>query len=193
MPRTRQTVPRVPTLRCLLAIEILVAAAVAGCGVPPEVRDRAAATGVPDRGPSTAPVPTATTGAPVPPTATRPPVAPSRTGFDPTVAVHCDGEPGGRQVADLLRGAGMLPAGARVSVTTGPLCAGTWQYTVLTVTRREPLQVISNGPADDLNLITAGTDVCNVPVRTIAPRGIRAIACDGVPPPPTAPTGGVGL
>jgi hypothetical protein len=85
-------------------------------------------------------------------------------------------------VIELLRhSSGLLPRGARVTVLSGPLCADDWQYTIVQVPDREPLQVVSSGPATALTLVTAGTDVCNIPVRTGAPAGIRTVACEGAP------------
>jgi hypothetical protein len=63
-----------------------------------------------------------------------------------------------------------------VTVDTGPLCAGTWQYTVVLVPNREPLAVVTRGRPGALELVTAGTNVCSIPVRTEAPIGIRTAA-----------------
>jgi hypothetical protein len=63
-----------------------------------------------------------------------------------------------------------------VTVPIGPLCAGTWQYTVLTVTGREPLQVVSRGTPQALQLVSAGTDICSVELRAAAPPGILSVA-----------------
>jgi hypothetical protein len=103
--------------------------------------------------------------------------SPSPPGFSENYAVFCGGRPTADQVVALLRRtANLLPGGARVTVKTGPLCAGTWQYTVVDVPEREPLQVISRGAPTALVLVTAGTDVCNVTVRTSAPAGILSVA-----------------
>ena len=92
-------------------------------------------------------------------------------------------------IALLRRSSSLLPTGITVTAPApGPLCAGDWQYTVLQVADREPLQVVSRGPATSLTLVTAGTDVCSIPVRTAAPAGIRTAACETPPPPPA--TGG---
>ena len=166
---------------------LLVAAG--GCGVPPEVRNQgrtapaapasqtptAAGTPAPGRPAPNAP------GTPTP--AIRTPARPSETGFSEYTAVPCAGEPNGDGVVDLLRRAsGLLTPQQPVTVTTGPLCAGSWQYTVVTAPGHESLQVVSRGPANTLQLVTAGTDVCAAPVRSAAPAAIRNIACDGVPP-----------
>ena len=40
--------------------------------------------------------------------------------------------------------------------------------------------MVTRGRPTALKLVTAGTDVCGVEVRAVAP-GIRALACDAVP------------
>ncbi|OLB80094.1 MAG: hypothetical protein AUI14_08025 [Actinobacteria bacterium 13_2_20CM_2_71_6] len=110
---------------------------------------------------------------------TRPtPALPSVTSaaFSESYAANCDGRPGVDRVIALLRSKGLIDGTAVVTVRLGPLCAGTWQYTVLSVTGREPLQVITQGPPTSLTLVTFGTDVCSVPVRTQAPIGIISVA-----------------
>ena len=73
---------------------------------------------------------------------------PSASAFAEGFAVDCAGDPTGSQVVRVLRRTpGLLASGARVSVRTGPLCAGTWQYTVVAVPGREPLAVVDQGPA----------------------------------------------
>jgi hypothetical protein len=76
----------------------------------------------------------------------------------------------------LLRGKGFVAAGAQVTVQAGPLCAGSWQYTVLSIPGRGLLQVVTKGVPPGLELVTAGTDVCTAPVRVEAPAGIVAAA-----------------
>jgi hypothetical protein len=108
------------------------------------------------------------------------PTASSSSGpapFGEAVAVSCAGRPSAEQVVALLRRtADLLPRGATVTVHRGPLCAGTWQYTVISVPQREPLQVVTKGAPSALALVTAGTDVCSIEVRTGAPAGILAVA-----------------
>jgi hypothetical protein len=120
---------------------------------------------------------------PPPPTSPPPPLVDESTptpGFAADVAVDCLGQPTGTQVTALLRARSVLTAGASARVTTGPLCAGDWQYTVVTVTGREPLQVVSQGEPTALTLVTAGTDVCSTAVRGQAPPGILALThCSG--------------
>jgi hypothetical protein len=93
--------------------------------------------------------------------------------FAEAYATACNGYPSGDQVIALLRRTGGLLSGtSAVTVTSGPLCAGTWQYTVLAIPKREPLAVVTQGTPRQLTLVTAGTDVCSIPVRTGAPAGI---------------------
>ena len=96
--------------------------------------------------------------------------------FPEAYAVSCAGQPTAGQVEALLRAQGLLGRSAVATAQAGPLCSGTWQYTVLAVTGREPLQVVTKGPPTALVMVTAGTDVCSVPVRTEAPAGIVAVA-----------------
>jgi hypothetical protein len=180
-------VPAIPLAhpRALATVLVTVAAvscALTGCGTPPELRP---GPGTPVPRPSVEPtssggptdLPTDSTLAPLP-TGTGSP-APS---FAEAYATACDGYPSGDQVIALLRRTGGLLSGtSTVTVTSGPLCAGTWQYTVLAIPKREPLAVVTQGTPRQLTLVTAGTDVCSIPVRTGAPAGIlNAALC---PPP----------
>src|SRR5690606_24514134 len=97
-------------------------------------------------------------------------------GFAEQVAVPCDGSPGGEAIVALLTREGVLPAGTRPRVTEGPLCAGEWQYAVVTVADRDPLQVVTEGRPGSLTLVAAGTHVCTAAVRVTAPPGIRTAA-----------------
>ncbi|MEO3746012.1 hypothetical protein [Plantactinospora sp. B5E13] len=144
--------------------------ATAACGVPPELERSRAAT-------PAAPTPTPTvTGTPgvgptLPPTPT---VTPTGNG---TIAVDCGGRPSRDQVVALLRRVDLLPRSARVTFRNAPVCAADWQYSVIEVPGRDLLQVVTTGPADNLKLVTAGNDVCNIKVRVEAPPGIRTLAC----------------
>jgi hypothetical protein len=79
-------------------------------------------------------------------------------------------------VVTLLRDRHVVGGTGTVTAELGPLCAGTWQYTVLGVPGRESLQVVTKGPPNGLVLVTAGTDVCTNEVRAQAPDGIVAAA-----------------
>jgi hypothetical protein len=164
------------------AAAVAIAALAAGCGVPPELRD-----------PPGSVVPSPAT---APPTASPPPVAsdlppiggPSATPtFGEAAAVLCHGQPSATQVMALLRSSsGILPRNTRATVRSDtPLCAGTWQYSVIEVAQRDPLLVVTRGAPGSLTLVAAGTNVCNIPVRTSAPAGIRKVACEAGPAPGT--------
>ncbi len=210
--------PRTPAgLRRLLLVASGCAVALTACGAPPELAEPGAAgpgravrtpdasasvpattastAGVlPAPGPSTA---TAPAGATAPDTATAPATAAATVtataGAGEAVAVPCDGAPGGVEVLRALRRApGLLPDGIRLRVKDGPYCAGTWQYATVRVLRSpepEPLQVVTRGRPSTLTVVTAGTDVCSIPVRAEAPDGIRALACEAPPIPGPANPG----
>jgi hypothetical protein len=158
------------------SVLLLACAALAACGTPPELRPRPGSS-VP-RPPSTPASPSsATTASPdlLPPgeTATGSP----QPSFAEEIALPCGGSPTANEVLALVRRTGGLLSGVgSVSVTKGPLCAGSWQYTVFAVPNKEPLQVVSRGTPDHLRMVTAGTDICSIPVRTEAPAGIRNAA-----------------
>jgi hypothetical protein len=96
--------------------------------------------------------------------------SPSQLPFSEAYVSQCNGRPTGDQViAAVRRARPNLPAGAGLTVKTGPLCAGVWQYTVLTVTGSEPLQVMSKGAPAALTIVTVGTDPCTVEVKATAP------------------------
>ncbi|WP_326550780.1 hypothetical protein [Micromonospora sp. NBC_01813] len=177
--------------RALLIGTLLIGATLSagGCGRPPELRGQT---------PSDRTLPSTGTTAPAtpdpPPRTSTPaggPTTPTPTGspgFGERVAVDCAGRPSADQVVALLRrSTELLPAGARVSVPVAPRCAGTWQYTVVQIPDREPLQVVTEGSPTSFSLVTAGTDVCVIPVRVGAPTGIRTLACESVPIPPATP------
>lgn len=149
---------------------LLGAALLAGCGPPPEVEPTP---GGPLPGPGTPGSPT-TPSPGQPGHAAPPPTTPDDE------AVSCDGEPGEAEVLAVLHDEGLLDEDVDASVVEGPLCADDWQYAVISVPDRDPLQVLTTGPPDDLTLVTAGTEVCTVEVRVHAPRGIRvAASCVG--------------
>lgn len=174
--------PRIPSVRRMLTPPLLTYALIggatilAGCGTPPELRNPID---------TALPPPTPTTALPstgVPTTTPAPPDTPASPTPGDAVAVTCQGEPSAAQVVALLRD-GPLPRDVGTAVTTGPLCAGDWHYTMLTVIGHEALQVISRRDNGTLRLVTAGTDVCTIEVRAAAPSGIRTLACDSALPP----------
>jgi hypothetical protein len=155
-----------PRLVTALALAVVLAG---GCDLPPELQ--------PTPGPLPSPSPTATP-SPTPPPPTLEPTPTATPGFSEQIAVDCGAQVQDGDIFAVLRSAGLLPAGALATVSHGPLCAGTWQYAVVRVPDREPLQVVTRGAPGALALVTAGTDVCTVEVRIQAPPGIRtAAAC----------------
>jgi hypothetical protein len=70
----------------------------------------------------------------------------------------------------------VLPSGVTPKIVTGPLCAGSWQYTVMNVPGREALQVVTRGSGGALTVVTAGTYVCIPEVVGAAPAGIVSAA-----------------
>jgi hypothetical protein len=112
---------------------------------------------------------------PAPPSATT--ATPSPTGFSESYVVPCHGRPSAAQVISAVRRHGsLLTPGASVTATTGPLCSGIWQYTVLVVPDHEPLQVVTKGAPSALQFVTAGTNVCTVDVRAGAPVALLTTA-----------------
>ncbi|MDG4763129.1 hypothetical protein O7632_03235 [Solwaraspora sp. WMMD406] len=175
-----------------LAITVLIIGVltVGGCGRPPELLDPPSGTTIAAGAtPSTAPTGTPADVPQAPPTTRATPSTTPTTATRPaTVAVDCAGQPSADQVVAMLRRTdGLLPAGVRVTVQVAPRCAGSWQYTVVQIPNREPLQVVSEGSPTSFSLVTAGTDVCTIPVRVGAPAGIRALACESVPNLPPTP------
>jgi hypothetical protein len=159
-----------PSARLVALLVPLAAVLLAGCGPPPDPPD-------PDPPPPPPATPTGTV--PVSPGPAFPGGGgPGDTspGFGENVAVGCADEPGDGELLDLLRGEDLLGANTDANVVDGPLCAGTWQYAVVSVPNRDPLRVVTRGEPDDLELVTAGTDVCIPEVRIQAPIGIRNAA-----------------
>jgi hypothetical protein len=79
-------------------------------------------------------------------------------------------------IAALRRDRNLLPPGATPKIVTGPLCAGSWQYTVMNIPGREALQVVTRDSAGALTVVTAGTYVCIPEVVGAAPDGIVSAA-----------------
>jgi hypothetical protein len=158
-------------------------AALPSCGVPPELRPKpGSSVPVPSDLPSGSGPTDLPSGAGVLPGQTA--AASPLPSFAEEFATPCAGYPTTGQIVALVRrNGGLLPRVGQVPVSKGPLCAGTWQYTVFAVPGKEPLQVVSSGAPGNLTLVAAGTDVCSVRVRAAAPTGVRnAAAC---PPPET--------
>lgn len=141
----------------------------AGCGKPPDLRPQP---GVPVPSPSGAPSSGPPTAPPSPSASVS--VAPT---FSENYYVACLGSPSGDQVVAALRAkTKLLPRTGTVTATTGPLCSGSWQYTIVQATGREPLVVVTKGVPTALQIVTAGTDPCTVTVRSQAPPGLLSAA-----------------
>ncbi|MER7002898.1 hypothetical protein ABT297_07610 [Dactylosporangium sp. NPDC000555] len=101
--------------------------------------------------------------------------SPSPSGFSEAYVTYCNGRPSGEQVVAVVRrNRANLPAGNGVAVWKAPVCSGTWQYTVLTVTGSEPLRVITKGDPAALTVVTMGSDPCTAEVRATAPPALLA-------------------
>jgi hypothetical protein len=94
----------------------------------------------------------------------------------PSYAPRCTGQPTGPQIVALAKSSPAVPDG-NLAVLDGPYCAGGWSFTTVGMTGEEPLSVVATGTGTALELVTAGTDVCNPTVKARAPAGIRAMAC----------------
>jgi hypothetical protein len=171
-PRSHPTAASLLVAGSLLGTGVLL---LSGCGTPPELREHHAA-----ESPATPTVAATQTAAPTGSQPVTPLPGPTTPVFGGAPAVRCAGTggPSGAQVIALLhRSPALLSASAHATVATGPLCADDWQYTIVQVPDREPLQVVSRGRPGSLKLVTAGTDVCSIPVRTEAPPSIQTFAC----------------
>jgi hypothetical protein len=162
--------------RTVLVLAVVACAALAGCGTPPELRPQPGSS-VPQP-PSESPS-DSSSGEPA--IDELPPPSPAATAspapsFAEEYALPCEGNPSSDEIIALARRAGLLPRTGAVTVAKGPVCAGSWQYTIVNVPGKEPLQIVSRGTPDNLTMVTAGTDVCTIQVRTEAPAGIRNAA-----------------
>ena len=125
--------------------------------------------------------PTATYPVYTAPTATTTPattVSPTPT---PSHAPRCTGAPTGAQILALIKGKKGIPK-ETLKVFDGPYCAEDWSFALVGVAnkspaKQDPLFVVAVGPGSGLQLVTAGSDVCNDPVQKDAPAGIRVMAC----------------
>jgi hypothetical protein len=151
------------------ALAVIAAAGLAGCGAPPELKSRG-----PDVPEPSARPPLRTTAAPpgYTPRPT-PPVSFAPTPFPEYVAVDCAGRPTPEQVIAVVRRDTDIDPGG---VITSPLCAGTWQYTLLSVPGREPVKVLTRSVAGGFELVAAGTDVCSLDIQHQAPSGVYTAA-----------------
>lgn len=163
-----------PRLRRLVPVALGAVLLAAGCGKPPDLLPQP---GVPVPSPSSQPSPTPLplpTGTPLPAGSAAPSPA---TSFSETYYVACLGAPSGDQVIAAVRQkTRLLPRTGTITVPTGPLCSGTWQYTILQAPNRDPLLVVTRGTPTALTIVTAGSDVCTITVRTQAPAGLLAAA-----------------
>jgi len=159
-----------PLIPIGLALLIFAAGA---CGAPSDLQSRGrpvpapspAGSSTPDFPPGYTPQPTVT------PTRTASP-SPSLSPFPLYTTVACGSRVTADQVINLVKNqTSIRPSGA----ITGPLCAGTWQYTELQVPDREPVQVVTV-TRDSLKLVAVGTDVCTAEVKLQAPSGITTAA-----------------
>lgn len=151
----------------------------ASCASPsrPDVTIGTTPGGAGRTGPPVQPGTPTPTGHPLPTQPPRQPAPTSNQSFPEATALPCAGSPSADQVIALLRRtSGLLAPNATATAQRGPLCSGTWQYTVVSVSGQDPLEVISRGSPSALQLVAAGTDVCTVTVRTTAPAGIRLLA-----------------
>jgi hypothetical protein len=124
------------------------------------------------------PLPTQPVPAPTPTRTTRPTTRPTTP--PPPPAPKCRTGPTAAQVLAVVTGGDGVPAGKELTVTKGPFCAGTWQFSTVVLKAEpdsEPLQVVTTGRPDDLTLLEAGADVCSDRVQRQAPPGIRVLAC----------------
>ncbi|WP_034591514.1 hypothetical protein [Hamadaea tsunoensis] len=171
---------RLRTLIAPVALTALVAAALAGCGMPPDMKENGrpipspqpvvSATGLP---PVLVSTPPSASASPLP-SGSAPGTGPS---FSEAYYVNCLGQPSGDQVIATIRAkTRLLPKTGAVLTTTGPLCSGGWQYTIVQATGKDPLVVVTKGLPTALTIVTAGSDVCTISVRTQAPAGLLAAA-----------------
>ncbi len=137
----------------------------AACGAPTDLSSQGAPVPQVSADPPTSNAPPSLTRRPVP--------SATYTPWPEYTAVDCAGRPTKDQVAEVVRRDTNIDPGA---VIAGPLCAGTWQYTVFAVPERDPVQVLTKTTATGLDLVAAGTDVCSLDIEHQAPSGIYAAA-----------------
>jgi hypothetical protein len=189
-------VPRMTALAARLLPVAGALALLAGCGEPPQPLPTAPPekytdpSSVPTTAPSVSlpatlpPGGVPTVGLPAYPTYRPPalplpttiPATPPSTG--PPRAPKCTNGPTGSQVIAVVRKSPGIPKGIALTVTGGPYCASSWQFTQIAAGDDEDeLLVVTNGKPSALKLVEAGQDVCSDKVETTAPVGIRVRAC----------------
>jgi hypothetical protein len=99
----------------------------------------------------------------------------------PSHAAKCAGSPTGAEILALIKGKAGIPS-KTLKVDDGPFCADNWSFTTAEVAgkdadEQDPLMVVAYGSGATLQFVAAGSDVCNTPVQTGAPAGIRVLAC----------------
>lgn len=101
----------------------------------------------------------------------------------PSHAPKCSGttQPTAAQELALIKGKKGIPK-ETLKVFDGPYCSADWSFALIGVAskaqnKQDPLFVVAVGPGSALQLVTAGSDVCNDPVQNDAPAGIRVLAC----------------
>jgi hypothetical protein len=93
--------------------------------------------------------------------------------FPAFTTAPCGAKPSAADIAALVKQKVSLVPGKAL---TGPLCAGTWHYTLFEVPGKEPVHVLTIGTSSGLTLFAAGTDICTADVQQQAPYGVRAAA-----------------
>ena len=194
MAVSRARTPRAASSTRLLAM-LGVALLLSACGEPPQPLP----TAPPQHVASVAPPSAAGSGSlsvaeTVPPTYAAPSfptVAPSpirppitTTPATPTTppAPKCTHGPTAAQVLAVVRAQPGIPSAVTLEVKAGPYCAGSWQFSVVgeagkTLDQVDPLQVVTTGPPDALQVVEAGQEVCSDRVQNSAPAGIKVLAC----------------
>jgi hypothetical protein len=95
------------------------------------------------------------------------------TPFPEYTAVDCAGRPAKDQIIALVRRETDISPGDAIAA---PVCAGTWQYTVLAVPGRDAIAVLTKTTPTGLALVAVGTDVCSLDLKHQAPTGIYLAA-----------------
>jgi hypothetical protein len=123
-----------------------------------------------------------------PPVATTTPATTNSPTPTPSHAAKCvagtpstTAQPTAAQMLALIKGKKGIPK-ETLKVFDGPYCAQDWSFALVGVAgkaqaKQDPLFVVAVGPGSALQLVTAGSDVCNDPVQKDAPAGIRVLAC----------------